>query len=291
VKKRRKIFETMKFIVAILFISIVYSKDCNDGPAYWCLDDATAKECGAISFCEFENKFLDPIKIEKTEENIEHFHTKDENKAADAAPVNVTLYYESLCPSCKQILLNQIWPSFEKLQGTGILNVKLVPYGNAQQRLYGNQWVFYCQHGPTECTGNILESCAMYHYPKQEQHLPFIHCLEYYGPYSTNAQYCASLAKLNYNAIYTCSVGEEGNKIEHQMGVETEALNPPHQYVPWFTMNGYHSQTIQNQLSSNFLNYVCQTYTGTKPKGCYASEPSVCKRNTNEKITFGAPEY
>lgn len=120
-------------------------------------------------------------------------------------------------------------------------------------------------------SGNLIESCAIYHYPDQQKYVPFLHCMEYYGPTATNAKYCASLAKMDYNAIDSCVRSEEGNKIEHQMGVETESLSPRHQYVPWFTMNDYHTQAIQNELSTNFLNYVCDSYTGTKPSECYAA--------------------
>lgn len=255
----------------IVFGTLLYAvlsqptKTCKDGPSYWCQNLRTARECGAINFCQFEHQ---EEKKQKSTKNL------------DAPPVNVTLYYESLCPSCKQVFLYQIWPSFEKLKSTGILNLKFVPYGNAQQRQSGNQWIFYCQHGQSECIGNLIESCAIYHNPDETKYVPFLHCMEYYGPYTTNAEYCASLAGIDYRAITTCVNSEEGNKIEHQMGLETEALNPPHQYVPWFTMNGYHTQTVQNQLSSNFLNYVCQAYTGTKPRECYAAnEIKGCARS------------
>ena len=36
----------------------------------------------------------------------------------------------------------------------------------------------------------------------------------------------------------TCAKGDQGNKYEHMMAVLTGQLNPPHQYVPWVTLNG-----------------------------------------------------
>ena len=50
----------------------------------------------------------------------------------DASPVKVTLYYESLCPDCKQFIQYQWYPAYQKLQSSGILDVELVPYGNAR---------------------------------------------------------------------------------------------------------------------------------------------------------------
>ena len=116
--------------------------------------------------------------------------------------------------------------------------------------------------------GNLIETCFLHHYPSQTQYMPFIKCVEYYGPTETNARYCAGLQKLDYNIVDTCVRSSEGNTLQHEMALKTNALNPPHQYVPWFTMNGVHSYEIQQELSSNMLNYVCNAYTGTKPNEC-----------------------
>lgn len=44
--------------------------------------------------------------------------------------VSVILYYESLCPDCREFITQQLFPTWTMLQD--IMAVTLVPYGNAK---------------------------------------------------------------------------------------------------------------------------------------------------------------
>ena len=57
--------------------------------------------------------------------------TQNVKNKVDAEPVKVALYYESLCPGCREFLTHQLYPAYKKLYSTGILDITLVPYGNA----------------------------------------------------------------------------------------------------------------------------------------------------------------
>ena len=50
----------------------------------------------------------------------------------DADPVKITLYYESFCGGCREFINTQWYPTYQKLNGTGILELELVPFGNAR---------------------------------------------------------------------------------------------------------------------------------------------------------------
>ena len=185
-----------------------------------------------------------------------------------AQPVNFTLYYESLCGGCRDFIKTQYYPTF-KLIGS-IMNAHLVPYGNAVETQESGKWVYNCQHGEEECIGNLIETCAMYFYPNASVYFPFIHCIETssLAPRMA-APSCAQQYELDYSKIQSCVSGDLGNSLEHEMALKTQALNPPHSYVPWMTLEGVHNDQIQNEAEFNLIGLICVAYRGSpKPQAC-----------------------
>jgi len=97
----------------------------------------------------------------------------------DSAPVLVELFYESFCPGCRAFITTMLYPAFDKLKDTGIMEVRLWPYGNAHEsQKPDGSWQFKCQHGKDECLGNLLEVCAMAHMNWDSNlYLPVISCM------------------------------------------------------------------------------------------------------------------
>ena len=54
----------------------------------------------------------------------------------------------------------------------------MIPYGNAKRTKVGDTWKFTCQHGVSECQGNMIATCAIKNFDFYPQALPFIICLE-----------------------------------------------------------------------------------------------------------------
>jgi len=254
---------TVKHCVLIsFFVASVYgySLNCDKGPTYWCLTAETAEECGVSEFCEI-------MEVEGLNK-MEHEHHKKLVPASAAPPVNVSLYYESLCPGCRAMIKTQIYPTYQALKSTGIVNINLYPYGNAREHKKGQIWVFECQHGEDECQVNLVETCALHLLPPIYK-MPFIHCVETSpSPTIDSGKNCAIQLGLEWDPIFSCYNGSVGNFLEHQMAEKTDALKPSHWYVPWVTVNGVHTEKIQDKVSDDMLGYVCSVYQGPKPDAC-----------------------
>ena len=262
VQRRVDIFGKMiSLLVAFIFACTVSADNCNRGSDYWCKNEDTAVECGVLEYCRLH--FPENFVVNKEKKIKFHSDTP--------APVKVELYYESLCPGCRAFIMGQLYPTFQKLQNSEIMDIGLYPYGNAQETQRGNVWEFNCQHGPEECDLNLVETCALHMLSHPVQFMPFIHCLET-NPSMANAKACASQLAIEWGPISNCVNGSEGNHLEHQMAVKTRALNPPHQYVPWIVVNGVHNDQIQEAAQSNLMQVVCTTYTGVKPHACRVAE-------------------
>ncbi|XP_028284441.1 gamma-interferon-inducible lysosomal thiol reductase [Parambassis ranga] len=224
------------------------SSSCSYPPAKWCSSPESAVQCGVLKPCLVSN------------------FTKS-RQTAD--PIQVGLYYESLCPGCRMFLTEMLFPTWLMLGD--IMSVTLVPYGNAQEKPDGSKYIFECQHGAQECLGNTIETCLL---NMTNMAFPIIFCMESSSDVIGSAKTCASLysPELDWGKVMKCVNGDAGNQLMHQNALETAALKPPHQYVPWITINGEHTEDLQDKAMASLYNLVCSMYKGTKPPACGGSQ-------------------
>ncbi|CAN6289748.1 unnamed protein product [Urochloa humidicola] len=186
--------------------------------------------------------------------------------AGDEAPekVAVALYYESLCPYSARFVVDHLARVFED----GLLDavdLTLVPYGNARVHAGGE---ISCQHGPYECLLNTVEACAIDAWPDLDEHFRFIYCVE---DLVVKRQYkswdsCFQKLGLDPKPVTECYKSEQGHQLELKYANQTNALVPPHRYVPWVVVDG---QPLLEDYE-NFEVYICKAYKGSSP-------PKVCE--------------
>ncbi|KAK4772019.1 hypothetical protein SAY86_013794 [Trapa natans] len=209
---------------------------------------------------------------------------------SDGNKIPVVLYYETLCPYCANFIANA--NGLNKVFDDGLISIidlKLVPYGNAK---IGANNTISCQHGPSECFLNTIEACAINAWPTVSEHFPLIHCIEKFvhAHEFTQWESCFDELGLESKHVYNCYRSGLGVELELGYAAETNALEPPHQYVPWVVVNG-------NPLYEdyeNFESYICGAYSGTiVPEACselsidaIASKDSVQKHRVCYKDSF-----
>nr|XP_046263852.1 gamma-interferon-inducible lysosomal thiol reductase-like [Scatophagus argus] len=220
------------------------SSSCTYPPSKWCSSLDSAVQCGVLKQC--------------LERNFTRSH-----QTAD--PVEVGLYYESLCPGCRGFLSNMLFPTWVLLND--IMSVTLVPYGNAQEKHDGQKYVYDCQHGEQECLGNMIETCLL---NMTDMAFPIIFCMESSTDVIKSAKSCLELysPQLSWDTVMSCVNGDQGNQLMHQNALKTSALKPPHEYVPWVTVNGVHTEDLQEKAMSSLFNLVCSMYKGTQTPAC-----------------------
>ncbi|KAL0369651.1 UNVERIFIED_CONTAM: Gamma-interferon-inducible lysosomal thiol reductase [Sesamum angustifolium] len=181
--------------------------------------------------------------------------------------VSLGLYYESLCPYSASFIVD----SLARIFSDGLIDIvdlNLVPWGNT--KLYGNH-TFKCQHGPNECLLNTVEACAIDVWPDVKAYFPFVYCVEslvYHHNY-TYWDTCFEKLGLDASPVADCYSGERGRELELQYAAETNALDPPHRYVPWVVVDG---QPLYDDYR-DFVSYICKAYKGNDP-------PSACAESS-----------
>ncbi|XP_062872974.1 gamma-interferon-inducible lysosomal thiol reductase [Trichomycterus rosablanca] len=235
----------LQLLSLALLLCVSASAPLCDVPVQrWCESEQTAQRCGVLDQC--------------VQVNSSRWRSDER--------VNVSLYYESLCPGCRQFLTQQLMPTFAML--SDIMTVELVPYGNAQEKQVGQKYQFLCQHGEDECLGNMIETCMLD--KMGDAAYAVITCMEASTDVLKAAPTCAGLFSpdTSYADVMSCVNGDEGNQLMHQNAKKTGALQPPHQYVPWITINGKYTEDQQQTAQSSLFILVCSLYQGEKPAAC-----------------------
>ncbi|CAB3239910.1 unnamed protein product [Arctia plantaginis] len=182
--------------------------------------------------------------------------------------VELTVYYETLCPASVDFFVTQLKPTVKRL--TEHLDVHLIPYGHAKTFRSRGRYFFDCQHGRRECFANMVHACAIDVLRNNTHSIFFNSCLMQYISYQSNYDYfvsvvswCGYTEKVHIAEIWKCVKGLRGNILLKKYGDATHELSPS--YVPYLMING--STQHQDEASSDLLGTVCRILN-PKPKAC-----------------------
>jgi len=189
-----------------------------------------------------------------------------------ATQIQLEFFTESLCPYCQQFIVSSLSKAIKCPGIYDMANFSIYTYGNAQERQSGGQWIYTCQHGPQECYGNVLESCAKHYYNSNTTFWSWIVCMETAAQAGTSfdnaGTKCSSQYSVDWTNVKACGLNATGNALEHAEAVVTNDLSPAHQYVPWVVTNGQHNVGDEEAILTDMLKWVCDHYDGEKASCC-----------------------
>ncbi|XP_047108642.1 gamma-interferon-inducible lysosomal thiol reductase-like [Schistocerca piceifrons] len=188
-----------------------------------------------------------------------------EEKKREVIPVDVAVYYETLCPYSREFITSKLLPAY--LRAPELMNLSLVPYGNAETKVTAEGYEFSCQHGLTECQGNKIHSCAVELLDDPTSQLQYVACTMRGedDPVESGSE-CARSMYIVWEPIMDCAEGPLGNELLYANGVRTRSVRPELKGVPTITLNGIRkkSTVVWNDL----LGEVCKLFEDPKPEEC-----------------------
>merc|ERR1712107_145182 len=185
---------------------------------------------------------------------------------AQAAEVDITIYYEVLCPDSIYYQVTQVKPAWEKFgdqirfefKPFGIANFTMGPEGS---------WVFACQHGPDECYGNMMHACITKLVSDESSLVPLLNCVMAGSPASlTQVEFCNDdiETKLDMTELYQC-INLDGPDLLHEVGVETFNLQPRLTSVPWTLFNNVFVEEDSRNSQKDLVGVLCDKYLAGNP--------------------------
>ena len=186
-------------------------------------------------------------------------------RTADAAPLNIGVYYEALCGDSRNFVVDQLNVTYSLVPE--IVDPVFVPWGKAKVDADG---VITCQHGDEECWGNRLLGCVSGAAPSQAVRVTTIACLmDKQHSLQQDGPACVAAGGLSWQEQADCAAADASYTEALQFGELTSALDPALTFVPTITLDG--SQDGQLGLFTDLLNTVCAEWSargGAKPAGC-----------------------
>ncbi|KAG6769610.1 hypothetical protein POTOM_025260 [Populus tomentosa] len=207
--------------------------------------------------------------------------------------VNLSVYYEALCPSCANFIVQSLVRVFND-DLINIINLRMVPWGNAHVNKTDSTII--CQNGLDECVLNTIQACAINVWHDVNKYYALIYCIEFLaieGRHS-NWQSCFSSLGLPEKPILDCYNNGTGAKLQALYGYETAHLSPPQTFVPWVVVDSKQLGNVSPQslvsiffsrvlviteLSmqdyEKFTTYICNAYkSNVIPNACKALPPN-----------------
>ncbi|GJQ82855.1 hypothetical protein Trydic_g2594 [Trypoxylus dichotomus] len=171
--------------------------------------------------------------------------------------INIDIFYEALCLDSLNFIKHQVKPAWDEIKP--FVNVNFVPFGKS---VSFNDANFECQHGPRECEGNKVMSCAFRRIRDPSVMVHFVSCyLNRFMKYARRnpkelGQSCVAKAGLNWsNDVNSCYESHLGTLLQLHAERQTNVYQPD--FVPTIVYNKKFNQELQDASLKDFKGVVC----------------------------------
>mmetsp|Transcript_58430 Transcript_58430/g.183216 ORF Transcript_58430/g.183216 Transcript_58430/m.183216 type:complete len:273 (-) Transcript_58430:68-886(-) len=227
-----------------------------------------------------------------------------------AGGVTLEVFYESMCPYC-HVFFNETLRSFwQDTEMRSLVDLRLHPAGNLQaipaenvsdgyffwhpeQR--SHRYLYICQHGESECIGNLIHMCAQRVLVDPDKYMALYFCMSTMTsavPEKASFE-CMQELSIDPEPIRDCVTSPEANEEMYRVVQADVGLEPPRKYVPWVVVNGRHLEIENGQ--ANLHTALCTALGERAPASCLkslsSSAPNFMRQLTTEMPTIPGPCY
>ncbi|XP_047484749.1 gamma-interferon-inducible lysosomal thiol reductase-like [Penaeus chinensis] len=180
--------------------------------------------------------------------------------------VKVSVYFESLCSDSMKFFKSQLYPVWQDLQD--IIDLEFIPFGKARATpTETGDYEFECQHGPDECYGNRVMSCAQNSLPIGTQ-VEFFQCMMTKRYPAFFGKQCSEEIGIAWAPLQECAESPKGAAMLYQNGIRTASLKPRVHFIPTITINGrYDNRQLRVSLMA-LRSQICASYDGPPHQNC-----------------------
>mmetsp|Transcript_61389 Transcript_61389/g.142893 ORF Transcript_61389/g.142893 Transcript_61389/m.142893 type:complete len:280 (-) Transcript_61389:81-920(-) len=215
--------------------------------------------------------------------------------------VLVEVFYETMCPYCHRFINSTLRQFSEDAELRPLVDLHMLPAGNVQvmpaegvsegyffwhPELKRDKYIYRCQHGESECLGNMIHSCAI-KLLAEEKYLGLIFCMAAKTSVvpERSSYECMEQLAIDPEVIKKCVRGPKANEEMYAITKFDAELKEQRTYVPWIVVNGKHLEVNDGRAELKMA--VCTALGDAAPQSCprqslIETVPAFALRSTGE---------
>jgi len=216
--------------------------------------------------------------------------------------VTLDVFYESMCPYCHKFFNDTLRSFWQDSEMKPLIDLRLHPAGNLQaipatsvSKGYffwhpdkrDDKYVYICQHGESECLGNMIHLCAKKVLGDPERYMPLYFCMaEQTESVPEKSSYaCMKELDIAPEPIRECVRSPAANEEMFDVVQADAGLDQPRNYVPWVVVNGKHLEIKDG--GADLRTALCTALGPAAPASCSESLAARAPRLVQRRAAQG----